>query len=94
MAKPELKEFELKERALTEMVKHIQETVSSTYISWTYDCDTVYEMLVALQRRLKPKDDVRRRESLLISSSSFETIPRVVRLTSGYKTTRRHTEMM
>jgi hypothetical protein len=62
MAKPELKEFELKERALTEMVKHIQETVSSTYISWTYDCDTVYEMLVALQRRLKPKDDVRRRE--------------------------------
>jgi hypothetical protein len=44
------------------MVTHIQETVSSTYISWTYDCDTVYEMLVALQKRLKPKKDVRRRE--------------------------------
>jgi len=43
------------------MVKHIQETVSSTYISWTYDCDTVYEMLVSLQKRLKPKKDVRRR---------------------------------
>jgi hypothetical protein len=47
--KPELKEYELKKkRALNELVKHIQETVSSTYISWTYDCDTVYEMLVAL----------------------------------------------
>jgi hypothetical protein len=54
-AKPEVKEFELKEKALTEMVKHIQETVSSTSISWTYDCDTVYEMLVALRKRLKPK---------------------------------------
>lgn len=61
-AKPELKEYELKERALNELVKHIQETVSATYISWTYDRDTVYEMLVALQKRLKPKDDVRRRE--------------------------------
>jgi hypothetical protein len=27
-----------------------------------YDCDTVYEMLVSLQKRLKPKKDVRRRE--------------------------------
>jgi hypothetical protein len=26
-----------------------------------YDCDTVYEMLVSLQKRLKPKKDVRRR---------------------------------
>jgi hypothetical protein len=60
--KPEQKEFEQKERALNEMVKHIQETVSSTYLSWTYDCDTVYDMLVALQARLKPKKDVRRRE--------------------------------
>jgi len=60
--KPQLKEFQLKERALNEMVKHIQETVSSTYISWTYDCSTVYDILVALQKRLKPKKDVRRRE--------------------------------
>jgi hypothetical protein len=60
--KPEVKEFELKEKALTEMVKHIQETVSSTYVSWMYDCDTVYEMLAALQKRLKPRKDVRRRE--------------------------------
>ena len=27
-----------------------------------YDCDTVNDMLVALQKRLKPKKDVRRRE--------------------------------
>ena len=60
--KPEQREFEQKERALNEMVKHIQETVSSTYLSWTYDCDTVYDMLVALQMRLKPKKDVRRME--------------------------------
>jgi hypothetical protein len=60
--KPEYREFELKEKALNEMVKHIQETVSTTYISWTYDCDTVYDMLVALQKRLKPKKDVRREE--------------------------------
>jgi len=46
--KHKLKEFELKEKAMNEMVKHIQETVSSTYLSWTYDCDTVYDMLVAL----------------------------------------------
>jgi hypothetical protein len=43
------------------MVKHIQETVSSTYISWMYDCDTVYKMLVSLRKRPKPKD-IRRRE--------------------------------
>src|SRR2546423_5263353 len=30
--KPKVREFELKERALNEMVKHIQETVSSTYL--------------------------------------------------------------
>ena len=46
--KHKLKEFELKEKAMNEMVKHIQETVSSTYLSWTYDCDTVYDMPVAL----------------------------------------------
>ena len=50
--KPKVREFELKEKALNEMVKHIQETVSSTYLSWTYDCNTVYDMLVALQKRL------------------------------------------
>jgi hypothetical protein len=44
------------------MVKHIQETVFTTYISWTYDCDTVYDMLIVLQKRLKPKKDVRQRE--------------------------------
>jgi hypothetical protein len=53
--KPQRKEFELKEKVLNELVKHIQETVSTIYISWTYDCDTVYEMLVVLQKRLKPK---------------------------------------
>ena len=60
--KPQRKKFELKGKALNELVKHIQETVSTTYISWTYDCDTVYDMLVALQKRLKPKKNVRRRE--------------------------------
>jgi hypothetical protein len=70
---------------------HIQETVSSTYISWTYDCDTVYEMLVALQKRLKPKKDVRRRE-LINKLMSFVTTQRRIRLKSGCKNTRRHTE--
>ena len=60
--KPQRKEFELKEKALNELVKHIQETVSTTYMSWTDDCDTIYEISVALQKRLKPKKDVRRRE--------------------------------
>jgi hypothetical protein len=62
LVKPTLKEYELKKKALNEMVKHIQETVPSTYLSWTYDCDTVYDMLIALQKRLKPKKDVRQRE--------------------------------
>ena len=75
IAKPELKEYELKRKALNEMVTHIQETVSSTYISWTYDCDTVYEMLVALRKRLKPKKDVRRRE-LINKLMSFVTTQR------------------
>jgi hypothetical protein len=60
--KPQRKEFELKEKALNELEKHIQQTVSTTYMSWTDDCDTVYEMSVALQKRLKHKKDVRRRE--------------------------------
>jgi hypothetical protein len=74
--KPKLREFELKERALNEMVKHIQETVSSTYLSWTYDCNTVYDMLVALQMRLKPKKDVRR----------MELINRLIKLRDNPKT--------
>jgi hypothetical protein len=60
--KPELKEYEPKKRALNDLIKHIQETVFTTYISWIYDCDTVYDMLVALQQRLKAKKNVRRRE--------------------------------
>ena len=60
--KPEYREFKLKEKALNKIVRHIQDTVSATYISWMYNCDTVYDILVALQKRLKPKKDVYRME--------------------------------
>ena len=48
--------------SLYEMVKHVQETVSTTYIARTYKCNGPYEMLVSLQKRLKPKKDERQRE--------------------------------
>jgi hypothetical protein len=34
--------------------------VYSDYIHYTFECNTVHEILVNLQKRLKPKDDVRR----------------------------------
>jgi hypothetical protein len=62
IAKPEVKKYETRKRALDETVKHIQETVSTTYITRTYKCNGPYEILVSLQKRLKPKKDERQRE--------------------------------
>jgi hypothetical protein len=60
--KPELKEYKFKKKTLNNLIKYIQETVSTIYISWTYDCDIIYNMLITLQMRLKSKKDVRRME--------------------------------
>jgi hypothetical protein len=45
---------------LAHLHRFIQETVHPDRIHHTFECDSVYQMLVNLRQRLKPRDDVRR----------------------------------
>jgi hypothetical protein len=55
-----LNRYDQRKASLTHLHRFIQETVHLDHIHHTFECDTVQEMLVNLQKRLKPKDDVRR----------------------------------
>jgi hypothetical protein len=60
--KRELALYERRKKALAEMRTDIQRTVSRTYLIHTFDCKTLYEMLVALQKRVAPTDWARKTE--------------------------------
>jgi hypothetical protein len=55
-----LNRYDQRKASIAYLHRFIQETVHPDHIHHTFDCDTVQEMLVNLQKRLKPKDDVRR----------------------------------
>jgi vacuolar-type H+-ATPase subunit I/STV1 len=55
-----LTRYDRRRNAWAELQRHIQSTVARSYVHHTFKCDTVHKMLVNLQKRLKPKDDVRR----------------------------------
>ena len=40
----------------------IQETITRTYLTYTFDCDTPHDMLVALKQRVAPTDQARKIE--------------------------------
>jgi hypothetical protein len=58
--KLQLNRYDQRKASLAHLHRFIQETVHPDHIHHTFECDTVQEMLVNLQKRLKPKDDVRR----------------------------------
>ena len=55
-----LNRYDQRRTLLAHLHRFIQETVYPDYIHYTFECDTVHEMLVNLQRRLKLTDDIRR----------------------------------
>jgi hypothetical protein len=40
----------------------IQETITRTYLTYTFDCDTPHDMLVTLKQRVAPTDQARKIE--------------------------------
>jgi hypothetical protein len=40
----------------------IQETITRTYLTYTFDCDTPYDMLIALKQRVAPTNQTRKIE--------------------------------
>src|SRR5271163_113699 len=55
-----LTRYDRRRNTLAELQRHIQSTVARPYVHHTFNCDSVHQMLVNLQKRLKPRDDVRR----------------------------------
>ena len=55
-----LNRYDRRKAVLAHLRRFIQETVHPDQIHHTFDCDSVYQMLVNLKQRLKPRDDVRR----------------------------------
>jgi hypothetical protein len=58
--KLQLNRYDQRKASLAHLHRFIQETAHPDHIHHTFECDTVQEMLVNLQKRLKPEDDVRR----------------------------------
>ena len=58
--KVQLNRYDQRRASLAHLHRFIQETVHPDHIHHTFECDTVYEILANLQKRLKPKDDIRR----------------------------------
>jgi hypothetical protein len=55
-----LNRYDQRKASIASLRRFIQETVHPDRIHYTFNCDSVHQMLVNLQQRLKPKDDVRR----------------------------------
>jgi hypothetical protein len=55
-----LTRYDRRKNALAELQRHIQSTVARPYVHHTFNCDTVHQMLVNLQKRLKLRNDVKR----------------------------------
>jgi len=62
--KRRLAQFDRSKAALGALAVHIQETVSRTYLTYTFGCETAHDMLVSLRRRAAPTDQARRIELL------------------------------
>jgi hypothetical protein len=58
--KIKLNKYNQRKASLAYLHRFIQETVHPDRIYYTFECDSVYQMLVNLRQRLKPRDDVRR----------------------------------
>ena len=57
-------QYSKKSIALADLERYIQTSVARQYLYLTFNCDTVHQMLLNLQKRLKPKADVLRLQLL------------------------------
>jgi hypothetical protein len=60
--KHQLTLYERQDAALASLRLFIQETISRTFLPYTFNCDTPYDILVALRRRIAPTDKARKLE--------------------------------
>ena len=56
------KEYDRKRKALADIRVRIVETIKRDYVSYTYKCESVHDILVKLKDRLAPTDKIRERE--------------------------------
>jgi hypothetical protein len=54
--------YDKQEAALTALRTTIQETISRAYLRYTFKCDSTYDMLTTLKRRVAPTDRARKIE--------------------------------
>ena len=54
--------FDRQKAAIATLRSFIQETVTRTYLTYTFGCDTPHDMLVALKQRVAPTDQARKIE--------------------------------
>lgn len=57
--KRNLNQYDRRKQALATLRTRIQETVTRANLSYTFNCETVYDMLVKLQKRFSPTDEAR-----------------------------------
>lgn len=62
MQRRKLEQYDRRRTALGALRVRIQETISRTNLSYTFDCDTVHRILVNLKQQLSPTDRVCERE--------------------------------
>jgi len=60
--KRELNLYDRQKQALNTLRIQIQQTVSRANLSYTFNCETVHDMLVKLQKRFNPTSEARERE--------------------------------
>ena len=60
--KRQTKKFEQRDAAVGNLRIHIQESISRTYLTYTFNCDTPHDMLTALRQRVAPTDQARKLE--------------------------------
>jgi hypothetical protein len=60
--KKQLNSHKQKELAMLNLCTYIQETVSRTYLTYTFEHDTAYDMLISLKERVAPTDQARKME--------------------------------
>ena len=56
--------FEKRQEAMEEMRSIIQHSIEATYLPYTYNCETPYDMLVKLKGVFAPKDHAREQECI------------------------------
>ena len=67
--------FDRQKAAMATLRSFIQETVTRTYLTYTFGCDTPHDMLVALKQRVAPTDQARKIE-LITQYQKLKKAPR------------------